>query len=251
MDVNFIITCYDKESYWEHLKSIIESYTIIKPHIALCYNGLDETFKSDFKCEYKPNGGRGNDRHPSGCDYADADYELTMGGYDVLKNNGVRLWVKLSIDSWLLDEKKIIKILNNLISEDCAYGGSIWYEKYNMSTDIFFANTMNDNIFEDLKIYGVEFFDYLYSQPNPQGFEFLMTFMSKQYNRLIINQRKLLHNGLGHRWSCPELGWTMSHNLNENILFKEKYIPNNNLVTFSKIKGTNVQYSLENSKNEI
>jgi hypothetical protein len=43
----------------------------------------------------------------------------------------------------------------------------------------------------------------------------------------------------------------MSHNLNENILFKEKYIPNNNLVTFSKIKGTNVQYSLENSKNEI
>lgn len=250
MNVNFIITCYDRESYWPHLKSIIESYKTIKPYIALCYNGLDENFDSDFRCEYKPNGGRGNERHPSGVDYADADYELTMGGYNLLKSNGVDLWVKLSIDSWLLDENKLIQILENIEKQDCAYGGNIWYIRYNMSTDIFFANTKNKNIFEDLDKYGVEFFDYLYSIPNPQGFEHLMYFVSRQYNRLIIMDREEL-SGDSTRWECSKLGWTMSHFLEGNLKFMEEYKSDNKEVTFQKIDGTNVPYNLELLKNEI
>lgn len=250
MNVNFIITCYDRESYWPHLKSIIESYKTIKPHIALCYNGLDENFDSDFRCEYKPNGGRGNKRHPSGVDYADADYELTMGGYNLLKSNGVNLWVKLSIDSWLLDENKLIQILENIENQDCAYGGNVWYRNINMSTDIFFANTKNKNIFEDMDKYGVKFFDYLYSIPNPQGFEHLMYFVSRQYDRLIIMDREKLYEN-STRFKCPKLGWTMSHNLEENLKFMKEYKSDNKEVTFQKINGTNVPYDLELLKNEI
>ena len=250
MNVNFIVTCYNREDYWPHLKSIIESYKTIKPHIALCYNGTNEDFKSDFRCEYKPNGGRGNDRHPHGVDYADADYELTMGGYNFLKSNGVNLWVKLSIDSWLLDENKLIQILDNLEKQDCAYGGNIWYKRVNMSTDIFFANTKTNNIFEDMDKNGVEFFDYLYSIPNPEGFEHLMYFISRQYNRLIIMDREPL-SADSTRWECPKLGWTMSHFLEGNLNFQKDYVSNNQDVTFEKIEGTNIPYDLGLSKREI
>jgi hypothetical protein len=250
MDVNFIITCYDKELYWYHLKSIINSYKKINPKIALCYNGLKNDFECDFKCEYKPNGGRGNNRHPSGVDFADADYELTMGGYNLLKSNGVNLWVKLSVDSWLLSENKIIQILDKLIKEDCAYGGNIWYKNSNMSTDIFFSNTTKNNIFEDLYRYGVEFFDYLYSIPNPEGFEHLMYFISRQYNRLIIKDREPL-NSETTRWSCPKLGWTMNHILENNIEFKKNYTEDEHILTFEKLLGNNILYNLELLKIEI
>jgi len=250
MNVNFIITCYNREAYWPELKKILESYEIIKPHIALCYNGLDENFECDFRCQYKPNGGRGNDRHPSGCDYADADCELTLGGYDFLKSNGVNLWVKLSIDSWLLDENKLIQILENLETQDCAYGGNVWYKNINMSTDIFFANTKNKNIFEDIGKYGVEFFDYLYSIPNPEGFEHLMYFISRQYDRLIIMEREPIEADVT-RWFCDKLGWTMSHFLNANIKYKENYISDNEPVRFTKIPGTGIPYNLEKLKCEI
>jgi hypothetical protein len=250
MNVNFIITCYNREEYWPELKKILDSYEIIKPHVALCYNGSDENFECDFRCQYKPNGGRGNDRHPSGCDYADADCELTLGGYDFLKSNGVNLWVKLSIDSWLLDEKKLIQILKNIENQNCAYAGNIWYKRINMSTDIFFANTNKNNIFEDMKLHSVEFFDYLYSIPNPEGFEHLMYFISRQYDRLIIMDREPLNANVS-RWFCHKLGWTMSHLLEENLKFMEEYKSDNKEVTFQKINGTNVPYDLELLKNEI
>jgi len=250
MNVNFIITCYNRESYWPELKKIIESYKNITPHIALCYNGLDDNFECDFKCEYKPNGGRGNDRHPHGVDYADSDCELTLGGYNFLKSNGVNLWVKLSIDSWLLDENKLVQILENIENQDCAYGGNTWYKRVNMSTDIFFANTKTHNIFEDMLKYSVEFFDYLYSIPNPEGFEHLMYFISRQYNRLIIVDREPLHSDVT-RWFCYKLGWTMSHFLVTNLKFKEEYISDNEDVTFTKIEGTQIPYNLEKIKYEI
>ncbi len=249
MDVNFIITCYNKESYWPYLKSIIESYSKINPHIVLCYNGVDTNFECDFKCEYKPNGGRGNDRHPSGVDFADADCELTIGGYNFLKKNGVNLWVKLSIDSWLLNENKLIQILEKLDSEDCSYGGNIWYENYKMSTDIFFANTKKYNIFEDLNEYWIKFFDYIYSIQSNKGFEDLMFFISRQYDRLIILEREPLNYIT--RWVCPELGWTMSHDLETNLKFKEVYVGGEEQVTFKKLNATGVPYNLELSKNQI
>jgi copper homeostasis protein CutC len=98
--------------------------------------------------------------------------------------------------------------------------------------------------------YSVEFFDYLYSIPNPEGFEHLMYFISRQYDRLIIMDREPL-SADNTRWFCDKLGWTMSHFLKTNLEFKENYISNNELVTFKKIEGTQIPYNLDQSKCEI
>jgi hypothetical protein len=252
--VNFIITCYDKEIYYPYLKSILSSYKKIRPHVALSYNGEIKNFNYEFdfcyKTIYKPNGGRGSDRHPHGCDYADADFELTIGGYECLKNNGVSNWVKLSIDSWLIDENKIIQIVKELKKQKCAYAGNYWYQTKNLSTDIFFANTEFNNIFEDMKTHGVEFFDYLYDVKNPEGFEFFMGFIANQYDKLIILDREPL-DASTTRWFVNNLGWTMSHILDTNINFLKTYNKNNSLVSFNKIQGNGVVYNLESNKNFI
>lgn len=75
MDVNFIITCYNREDYWPYLKKILQSYKIIKPNIAYCYSGDNQNEICDFKCK--------NRGHVEG------DTDLMIGGYNVLKNNGV------------------------------------------------------------------------------------------------------------------------------------------------------------------
>ena len=254
IDVNFIITCYDKELYYPFIKSIISSYKKIVPHIALSYNGeknnLNFDFDYCFRTKYLPNGGRGSDRHPHGCDYADADYELTIGGYDCLKDNGVTNWVKLSIDSWLIDENKIIQIFTQLKNQNCTYAGNYWYQHKNLSTDIFFANTEKNNIFEDMKLHGKEFFDYLYEVKNPEGFEFFMGFISNQYDKLIIQDREPL-NPNDTRWFVNNLGWTMSHVLDTNINFVNNYRINSDKVQFKKVDGIGRPFSLEENKQHI
>jgi hypothetical protein len=87
MDVNFIVTCYNREEYWPYLKEILNSYKIIKPHIAYCYNGNKADEVCDFRC--------GNRGHIEG------DTDMMIGGYNLLKDNGVKNWIKLSVDSWL------------------------------------------------------------------------------------------------------------------------------------------------------
>lgn len=74
------------------------------------------------------------------CTYVDSDYELTILGYDFLKKNGTTNWIKLSVDSWLIDEDKIINIFEDLESKNCVYANDKWYSHINLSTDIFFAN---------------------------------------------------------------------------------------------------------------
>ena len=98
MDVNFIITCYDREDYWPYLKKILDSYQTIKPHVAYCYSGVKEDVECDFRCS--------NRGHIEG------DTDLMIGGYNLLKDNGVDKWIKLSVDSWLIDEEKIIELFN-------------------------------------------------------------------------------------------------------------------------------------------
>lgn len=243
MNVNFIITCYDRESYYPYLERIINSYKRIVPSIVLCYSGEDDNFPCDIRIKYEINGGRGNDHHPSACPYADSDYELTILGYDFLKKNGTTNWIKLSVDSWLIDEDKIINILEDLESKNCVYAGNQWYTHTNLSTDIFFANTKNINIFEDLKKYGKEFFDWLYSTRNPEGFENLMRYIVIPHNYLLINDREPLKAD-GTRWMCPKLGWCMSHVLETNINFLESYISDKEKSHTTKINGNNIPFSM-------
>lgn len=244
MNVNFIITCFDKENYFPYLKKIIDSYKKISPKIVLCYSGDDGNFDCDVRIKNLINGGRGNNHHQHACLYADSDYDLTISGYNYLKNNKVTNWIKLSVDSWLIDEDKIIEIFNQLKLQDCVYAGNKWYSFINLSTDIFFANTENVDIFEDLKKYGKTFLDWLYDQKIPTGFENLMRYIVIPHNYLIINDREPLEADKT-RWMCPELGWAMSHDLSTNILFYENYVSNNKKPILTKIPGNKIPFSME------
>jgi len=244
MNINFIITCYDKESYYPFLKSIINSYKRINPSIVLCYSGKDDNFPCDIRIENKINGGRGDNHHEHACTYVDSDYELTILGYDFLKKNGTTNWIKLSVDSWLIDEDKIINIFEDLESKNCVYAGNKWYSHINLSTDIFFANSRNVDIFEDLKKYGKDCLDVLYYNKIPTGFENLMRYIVIPYNHLLINDREPL-TADGTRWICPKLGWCMSHVLETNINFLGSYISDKERAHTTKINGNNIPFSID------
>jgi hypothetical protein len=244
IEVNFIITVYDKEEYWPYLKDIINKYKNIKSNFVVCYSGIDDNFDYDIKIKNLVNGGRGNNHHVNSCSYADMDYDLTIKGYEFLKKNNVKNWIKLSVDSWLLDEKKLIEILNFMNENSFAYGGNIWYSHINLSTDIFFANTQKNNIFEDLKLHGKKFLDWLYEKKIPTGFENLMRYVVIPYDHFLILDREFLEDD-NHRHECGTLGWCMFHKLENNINFMKKYKSDNNPPTFRKIKGNDSPYSFE------
>lgn len=249
-NLNVIITCYNREDYIPHLIGIINSYKRINAKYAICYNGNRVDFECHFKTVYKPNGGRGDEGHPHGCPYAEADLDLLLGGYDYLKNNENHLWVKLCADTWMVDEDKLIQILDELEKTSCAYIGNYWYIHQNLSTDIFFSNTKIYNIFEDMRTHKVEFFDYLYETKNPHGLEMYVGFLSRVYDRLIIENREPL-SAASTRWEVKPLGWTMKHNIEDNINFIKTYVPDGGKVTFKLEKGHGIPFVLKNYKKHI
>jgi hypothetical protein len=250
IELNVIITCYDKEDYIPHLVEILNSYKKIKVNYVICYNGLKDDFDCHFKINYEPNGGRGNDGHPHGCPYAEADLDLLLGGYEYLKSNGVNLWVKLSADSWMADEDKILQILEEVDKTECSYAGNFWYEYKNMATDIFFSSTKTNNIFEDFKKNKTEFFDYLYQVKSNQGLEMYVGFLSRVYDRLIIHDREPMKAD-STRWGVKSLGWTMSHAIDNNINFVKNYISDGQKIRFNLEKGHGVPFVLEHNKVHI
>jgi hypothetical protein len=248
--LNILITCYNREDYIPHLVKIIESYKKIDANYAICYNGVNDDFECHFRTVYEPNNGRGNEGHQHGCPYAEADLDLLLGGYDYLKDNGAHLWVKLSADSWMIDEDKIIEILDELEKTNCAYAGNFWYEYKNVATDIFFSSTKVNNIFEDFKKHKTGFFDYLYEVKSMQGLEMFVGFISRIYDRLIIQNREPMQAD-STRWGVKSLGWTMSHAIGNNLSFIETYVPDSNKVTFQIEKGHGTPFDIENNKIHI
>ena len=248
--LNILITCYNREDYIPYLINIIESYKKIDVNYAICYNGLNDDFNCHFRTVYQPNNGRGNDGHQHGCPYAEADLDLLLGGYDYLKDNGAHLWVKLSADSWMIDEDKIIQILDELEKTDCAYAGNFWYEYKNMSTDVFFSSTKVNNIFEEFKKHKTEFFDQIYEVKSMQGLEMYVGFISRIFDRLIIENREPMQAD-STRWGVKSLGWTMSHAIGNNLNFVETYVPNNEKVTFRLEKGHGNPFDIESNKINI
>lgn len=250
MNVNFIITCYNREDYIPYLIDIINSYKTIKANYAICYNGTISGFDCHFRSVYFPNGGRGEDGHPSGCPYAEADCELVLGGYDYLKDNGHNLFIKLSADSWLVDENKTIEILNRIEQTSAAYAGNFWYNNSCVSTDICFINTKKHNLFEDMRLHKQTFFDFIYSHKAHEGYERFMGFLTRPYDKVIVLDREPIQSH-STRWRVPSLGWTMSHNLEENVSFMKNYASDNNPVLFSIDHGTGIPFDLEQNKQYI
>lgn len=192
MDINLIITCFDKEEY---LLGLVESFKLfkkIKFNTCLCYNGKIDAFPCDIRLK--------NNGHQLG------DIELTMAGYRQLKGNGVTRFIKIAIDSWLLDEDVLFKIFEGLEINQSAYAGNYWFSENSpsLATDIIFTDTRFGNIFENFKWDGNYFESSLYK-----------TVLDNSFKISIISER--IPANPNHRFNCKKLGWTMSHELIENL----------------------------------
>lgn len=191
MEINFLVTCYDKEDYLMGLKEVMNSYRKIKPNMKIAYNGNINSFPCDIKIQ--------NRGHQLG------DIDLTLNAYNSFRN-GVSKFVKLGIDSWLLNEDIVIDIFNELDSKQACYAGNYWFEnsQESLSTDIFFSNIEYGNIFENF-IWDGKYFE-----------TSLFASIKKMNSKiLIINEREPVHPA--NRFKVIPLSWTMSHSLKENL----------------------------------
>ena len=206
VDINFIITCYNRENYWPYMKKILESYEKIKSHIVYCYSGVDDNEVCDVRCN--------NRGHIEG------DTDLMIAGYNYLKDNGVKKWIKLSVDSWLMDGDKILEIFKTMENGDMVYGGNYWTGQRWWSTDIFFA-IENDygfmRRFTEGAINYIEKVDY--------SIEGWIRVVSEGYGKYyIIPEREPISGNFGNRFYVDSLSWTMEHDLNENIKRANEYL---------------------------
>ena len=195
--VNFIITCFDKEDFWPHLKGLILSYKEIIPYIAFCYNGNDKNLECDYRCENR------------GLQIGDG--QLICGGYNHLKGNGINKWIKLSVDSWLCNERIILEYFQKMEVLKYHYMGCIWKNDFQAySTDVIFADTyfmktFVDNFKHDGKILE----------------KYAFEIAQKTGGSCLIKER-VVRDDLT-RFNVPALGWTMDHDLQKNIEFLNKY----------------------------
>jgi hypothetical protein len=196
MKINFIITAFDKEIYLPTLLKIIRSYKRIEPEIVIAYNGS----KADFPCTLR----RPNMGHQHG------DHDLTMTGYNHFKtiNDGFR-FIKIGIDSFLLDENYLIHFFDMLPVSSCCYAGNRWHseESNSLATDIMFLDTRFGNPLNPP--HGMT--------KDGDDYEQWM-WQSMQRNNLhtmFIPYRTPVHPN--NRLECEPLKWTMHHQLERNF----------------------------------
>jgi hypothetical protein len=200
--VNFIITCFNRGDYWEYLKQILNNYKLIDANYILSYNGESPDPDGIY---VGPNRG-----HSLG------EYDCIIKGYDSLESDSHR-WIKLSVDSWLLNEEKILNIFHNMEKTQSGYAGYFWNEpNRDISTDIFFVDNRFGNIFEIMKEKEFPFFEH--NKYLEQGVYHLLN--ENDVKIYLIEERNPIH--WENREICEKLNWTMSHNLNENIEYVEK-----------------------------
>jgi hypothetical protein len=204
MEINFVITCYDKEEYWPYLENILKSYKKIKANYVLVYTGNKVDFNPTIRI---PN--RGHSR---------GDYDCMVAGYNHLKaQNSCTRWIKIGVDSWLLDEDVLINKFTQMELNKCGYAG-VWWDSHHddISTDIFLVDTRYGNAFEEIANQDVP--DHL----TPRFEVFMAQNLARaNIKALILTERDPCWSKF--RWKCPELGWTMSHNLQENLDFLNSY----------------------------
>jgi len=211
--INFIITCHNREKYFPYLKDIIYSYQTIEPNITLCYNGETEDLAYDLKI---PNYG-----HQVG------EYSLVKLGY-VLSNikQENHYFVKLSVDSWLLNEDVILETFKTMQEAKTPYGGSCWSNQIQLSTDIFFADTRYGNIFEELK-----FDDCL--------LEYCMYNAVRRLGKGHLTIKRRNSQSATDSIKCNSLNWVYSHDLDFNLMKMKEYFKDYPKIKFIEKEGKN------------
>jgi hypothetical protein len=194
--VTFILTCHDREEYVPYALRVIESYRSIKPQVILCYNG-----EQDLACDV---------RLPP-LKKHHGDHSLTMAGYRLRRHQRI---VKLSIDSWLLDESVIVNIFRRLESEQKPYAGNYWHSNWqgSLSTDVIFADLRFGNIFKGWNDARPSMEDSMWRQ---------LTRLGKK--PLLIEERHPIH--FANRFACAKLRWTMEHDLQRNLANARAWAP--------------------------
>jgi len=212
IDINFIVTDYAHETYWPYLKNILGAYKKINAHWAYCYSGIKPDVVCDFRCA--------NRGHIEG------DTDLMIGGYHFLKNNGVKKWIKISVDSWLLNEDKILNIFDTMDKNDQTYAGCRWLGEAWFSTDVFFVR---DNDFHFMEKFSNGAIQYI-TQVD-YSIEGFLANLAKQSGRYyMIPERDPVTGNVGTRFLVDSLGWVMYHDLNQNLKYLDKF-KNDNLLT--------------------
>jgi hypothetical protein len=196
-EITFILTCFNREAYVPYALRVIESYRSIRPHVVFCYNGANEQLPCDVRLPPdKKHGG---------------DHQLTMAGYRLRKHERI---LKLSIDSWLLDESTIIRIFDALEAARLPYAGNLWHHNAagSLATDIIFADLRFGDFFEGWTEAVPSMEESLWKQLRALG---------KPY--LLLPERVPVH--FTHRFSCAGLRWTMNHDLEKNLALARQWAP--------------------------
>jgi hypothetical protein len=211
LDLNVIVINYNREDYWPYLKSILESYTHITPHIAYCYGGIDLA----HQCDFRPTIDRG---HIFG------GIDQLIGGYNLLKSNSVPNWLVLCADSWPLDESKLINIFSEMSKINASYAGSYWGGGPDyFSTDFLISqNTPQFNFMEQFTTQILPFLSScdLTKICGPERLASIIAHQSKSFYLLPERNNATIESS---RWSVPALGWCEFHTLQQNIIFASNY----------------------------
>jgi hypothetical protein len=178
----------------------------------LCYNGENNDFAKISNVVLNKNTG-----HQSG------EAGLIINGAKYAKKHfNSKLFIKLSIDSWLLNENIILNTFDQMLKNNIAYAGNYWNNSSQLSSDICFINENVIDFFDPLENICTDIY-----KNNPSGigtalesmFYYIVTNSNNKY--YIFPQREPVHDDF--RFKCHELNWTMSHDLKENIDYLLKY----------------------------
>jgi hypothetical protein len=197
LDVTVILTCFDREAYVPYALRVIESYRRLRPQVVLCYNGTN-----DLSCDvHLP-----PDRKHVG------DHAMTLAGYRLRRHDRI---LKLSIDSWLLDEEPIVRIFDRLESQQLPYAGNHWHGNVpgSLATDIIFA---------DLR-FGDPFANWTELGPTNMEAGLWTQLRSLGKRHLTILEREPVHQT--NRFACSKLRWAMDHDLEKNLELARKWAP--------------------------
>lgn len=221
MEVNFLITCFNKEHFADFYRyTILKQFKKIVPKVTLAYNGIRPFYPCDVSI---PNRG------------------LQLGEYDLIlsafrqADKTVTRFIKLSADSWLCNEDKIIEIFQRMEKDKCGYAGNYWFpgpHPHTLSTDIFFLDTrFGSPMFHlqepiDKPYHELEFSMYKAVQAGTKA--------------LIIQEREPTHPT--HRNICEELQWTMQDDFVMNLSNYKRWKHNSNKI--QTISGNPMSHGL-------
>jgi hypothetical protein len=196
MLVNFIITAHDKEDFRHYCLRVIDSYKRIKPRVVLAYNGDDPEFPCDLR--------RDNHGHQHG------DRDLTLAAYSTFTTSS--RYIKLGIDSFLLEEQVLIDIFTRMEKAGCCYAGNRWgnESEESLATDVIILDTRFGDPLKDLPTEGPSYEHWLFNNVRRLGLKALM-----------LRERIPVHPH--NRMECPPLRWTMHHQLQQNLYNMRKW----------------------------